>query len=393
MATKKNQQNQQEIAIKPKKPNKHEARVARADIRKYVIRLNLDIICGGACAGILYLMSDFFEGKGQALPALITQYLMVGVIAVALFLAFCNDAILLGVPVRRVREWKYGYFFLAPWIVGVILFFVLSMGESLQYSVHKIVMDNGVQMSALEHWYDNYSSVFALETDLPTTLGSFAISLVLQVPIIIAFSLIIAMLLNGKIRGRSLFRMIFFLPVIIATGPVMNMLTAQGAATVPMMSDGSLLNLLSGLPQFLLDPITELFNSLILILWNSGIQILIFLSGLQKVSTTMYEAAKIDGANGWETFWKITLPTVKPIILLNSIYTVVALATGGTNPIIELIYAATYTTPWTKGYSYGMAFSWIYTAIIGVILIGVFLLLKDKSDKKVKYEKKLVTLR
>jgi len=294
---------------------------------------------------------------------------------------------------RKLRDWMYGYIFLLPWIVGIIAFFVLSMGESLQYSVHKIVMDNGVQMSPLEHWYDNYASVFSLETDLPTTLGSFAISLVLQVPIIISFSLIIALLLNGKIRCRSLFRMLFFLPVIIATGPVMNMLTAQGAATVPMMSDGSLLNLLSGLPQFLLDPITELFNSLILILWNSGIQILIFLSGLQKVSTTMYEAAKIDGANGWETFWKITLPTVKPIILLNSIYTVVALATGGTNEIIELIYAATYTTPWTKGYSYGMAFSWIYTAIIGVILLGVFLLLKDKSDKKIKYEKKLVTLR
>ena len=294
---------------------------------------------------------------------------------------------------RKLRDWMYGYIFLAPWIVGVVLFFIMSMVDSLNYSVHKIIMDNGVQMSPLENWFDNYASVFALETDLPTTLGSFAISLVLQVPIIIAFSLIIAMLLNGKIRCRSLFRMIFFLPVIIATGPVMNMLTAQGAATVPMMSDGSLLNLLSGLPQFLLDPITELFNSLILILWNSGIQILIFLSGLQKVSTTMYEAAKIDGANGWETFWKITLPTVKPIILLNSIYTVVSLATGGTNEIIELIYAATYTTPWTKGYSYGMAFSWIYTAIIGVILLGVFLLLKEKSDKKVKYEKKLVTLR
>ena len=294
---------------------------------------------------------------------------------------------------RKVRDWFYGYLFIAPWIVGILVFFVKSMISSLQYSVHKIIMDNGVQMSALEHWYDNYASVFALETDLPTTLGSFAISLVLQVPIIISFSLIIALLLNSKMRCRSLFRMIFFLPVIIATGPVMSMLTAQGAATVPMMNDGSLLNLLAGLPTFLLEPITELFNSLILILWNSGIQILIFLSGLQKVSTTMYEAAKIDGANGWESFWKITLPTVKPIILLNAIYTVVSLATGGTNEIIELIYSATYTTPWTKGYSYGMAFSWIYTAIIGVILLVVFLLLREKSDKHVKYEQKRVTLR
>ena len=238
---------------------------------------------------------------------------------------------------RKLRDWMYGYIFLAPWIVGVILFFVMSMADSLNYSVHKIVMDNGVQMSPLEHWYDNYASVFALETDLPTTLGSFAISLVLQVPIIIAFSLIIAMLLNGKMRCRGLFRMIFFLPVIIATGPVMNMLTAQGAATVPMMSDGSLLNLLSGLPQFLLDPITDLFNSLILILWNSGIQILIFLSGLQKVSTTMYEAAKIDGANGWETFWKITLPMVSPMILVNTVYTIIDAFTSSDNRVMAYI--------------------------------------------------------
>lgn len=215
----------------------------------------------------------------------------------------------------------------------------------------------------------------------------------LQLPIIIAFSLIIAMLLNSKIRCRSVFRMIFFLPVIIATGPVMEQLTAQGVSSVPMMSDGSLAALLSGIPTFIAEPVTELFNSLILILWNSGIQILIFLSGLQKVSSTMYEAAKIDGASGWETFWKITLPTVRPIILLNSIYTVVALATGGTNEIIELIYSATYQTAQTKGYSYGMAFSWIYTIIIALILLIVFLLLREKGEKKVQYVKRLQTLR
>lgn len=285
---------------------------------------------------------------------------------------------------RKLRDWMYGYIFIAPWIVGVLLFFVFSMVDSLNYSVHKIVMDNGVQMTALEHWYDNYASVFSLETDLPTTLGSFAISLVLQVPIIIAFSLIIAMLLNDKIRCRGLFRMIFFLPVIIATGPVMDMLTAQGVASIPMVSEGALAGVLSGLPEFISEPITELFSSLILILWNAGIQILIFLAGLQKVPTAMYEAAKIDGASGWETFWKITLPNVKSLILLNSIYTVVTLATGGTNAIIQMIYDATNNAQ--KGYSYGAAFSWIYTLIICVILVIVFLLFREKSDKKVKYE-------
>ena len=294
---------------------------------------------------------------------------------------------------RRVREWFYGYLFISPWIVGVSIFFVYAMVRSLIFSFTDVQIGGaaGLTIIPLENIFQNYINVFTTEVNFPITLGSFAISLVLQLPIIISFSLIIALLLNSKIRARGIFRMIFFLPVIIATGPVMNMLTAQGVASVPMMNDGSLAAIFAGLPKFLLDPLTELFNSLIIILWNSGIQILIFLSGLQKVSKTLYEAAKIDGASGWESFWKITLPIVKPMILLNAIYTVVTLATGGTNEIIELIY--TVTNAPNKGYEYGMAMSWIYTLIIGVILLIVFLLFREKSDRHVKYEQKRVTLR
>ena len=292
---------------------------------------------------------------------------------------------------RVLREWLHGYLFLLPWIIGVSIFFVYAMVRSLIFSFTDVQIggEAGLTITALANPWQNYINVFTTEVNFPITLGSFALSLVLQLPIIISFSLIIALLLNSKIRCRGLFRMIFFLPVIIATGPVMNMLTAQGVASVPMMAD--MTSLLGALPQFLLDPLTDLFNNLIVILWNAGIQILIFLSGLQKVSKTLYEAAKIDGASGWESFWKITLPIVKPMILLNSIYTVVTLATGGTNEIIELIY--TVTNAPTKGYEYGMAMSWIYTLIIGVILVIVFLLFKEKSDKKVVYEKRRVTLR
>ncbi len=285
---------------------------------------------------------------------------------------------------RTMMEWLYGYVFLAPWLVGVSVFFIYAMVRSLMFSFHTVKFDQGIVMTPLVHLFDNYAQVFTLEINLPVVLSEFAISLVLQLPIIISFALIIALLLNSNIRCRSAFRMIFFLPVIIATGPVMDMLTAQGVASIPMVSEGALASVLSGLPEFISEPITNLFSSLILILWNAGIQILIFLAGLQKVPTAMYEAAKIDGASGWETFWKITLPNVKSLILLNSIYTVVTLATGGTNAIIQMIYDATNNAQ--KGYSYGAAFSWIYTLIICVILVIVFLLFREKSDKKVKYE-------
>lgn len=292
---------------------------------------------------------------------------------------------------RRLREWGYGYLFILPWLIGVCIFFLYAAGRSIYFSFVDVLIGgaDGLAFEALPNIFQNYINVFTTEVNFPITLGSFALSLVLQLPIIISFSLIIALLLNSKIRCRGIFRMIFFLPVIIATGPVMNMLTAQGVASVPMMTD--MTALLGGLPQFILDPLTDLFNSLIVILWNAGIQILIFLSGLQKVSKTLYEAAKIDGASGWESFWKITLPIVKPMILLNSVFTVVTLATGGTNEIIELIY--TVTNAPTKGYEYGMAMSWIYTLVIALILVVVFLLFREKSDKHVKYEQKRVTLR
>ena len=290
---------------------------------------------------------------------------------------------------RTLREWGFGYLFIAPWIVGVSIFFLYAMVQSLRFSFSRVELSNGVILHPLENGiFENFVKVFTTDVNFPGILANFGVGLVLQLPVIIAFSLIIALLLNSKIRCRSLFRMIFFLPVIIATGPVMSQLTAQGVSSVPMVSQNALLSVLDGLPEFIYTPISNLFSSLIMILWNSGIQILIFLAGLQKVSRTLYEAAKIDGASGWESFWKITLPTVKPLILLNAVYTVVTLATGGSNEIIELIYTATYTA--TQGYSYAMAMSWIYTLVVAVILIAVFLLLREKSDKHVVYEQKRI---
>ena len=294
---------------------------------------------------------------------------------------------------RRVREWAYGYLFILPWLIGVSVFFLYAVVCSLRYAFTNVSVKEGIVVTeALPTLFSNFGTVFAKEIGLPEKLADFGIGLLLQVPVIIAFSLIIALLLNSRIRCRSLFRLIFFLPVIIATGPVMAQLTAQGVSSVPMVSESTLLNTLSGLPAFIYDPIRDLFSSLIIILWNSGIQILIFLAALQKVPKTLYEAGKIDGASGWESFWKITLPTLKPIILLNAVYTIVTLSNGGDNEIIELIYSATYQSV-TKGYSYGAAMNWMYTLIVSFLLLLVFLLLREKSDRHVRYEQKRVVIR
>ena len=128
-------------------------------------------------------------------------------------------------------------------------------------------------------------------------------------------------------------------------------------------------------------------------LWNSGVQILIFIAGLQKVPKSMYEAARIDGASGWESFWKITLPVIKPMILLNTIYTIVFLATGGQNEIITMIYDNMFYAIAGRGYGYAAAMAWVYTLIIGIALCIAFLLLREKSDKKVVYESRRIKIK
>ena len=337
-------------------------------------------------------MGNFLYEKVLPLLEYVPYALLIGVcVALLITLIYALVRTAQKKPVARgVRESLWGYFFIFPWVVGICIFFLSGVANSLLYSFYNLKLDNGLQLIPLTAEdangaqvyapLANYISVFNKELNYPVTLANFAVSLILQLPVIIAFSLIIALMLNGRIRGRGFFRTIFFLPVIIATGPVMSQLTAQGVSSVPMVSQNVITSVLTGLPEFIATPISDLFSQLILILWNSGIQILIFLAGLQKVPTAMYEASKIDGASAWETFWKITLPSLRSMILLNSIYTVVTLSTNSTNPIIDLIYNATYAV--TKGYSYAAAMTWMYTVVVAILLLITFLIVREKKEKK-----------
>ncbi len=290
---------------------------------------------------------------------------------------------------RRLREWGYGYMFILPWILGMSLFFLMAMVQSFQYALSDIRLTQGLSLTPVGLM--NFANVFVLDNTFLLAIIGFVVSILLQVPVIVSFSLIMALLLNSRIRARGLFRILFFLPVIIATGPVMAELTRQGVASVPMVNLNSVLGAISQvLPYWLYDPISELFSSLIFILWNSGVQILIFIAGLQKVARSMYEAARIDGASGWEAFWKITLPTVKPLILLNAIYTIVAMATGGQNEIITLIYNNMFNSAVGRGYGFAAAMAWVYAGVVALLLGASYMLLKEKSDKHVVYEQKRI---
>lgn len=289
------------------------------------------------------------------------------------------------------RESLIGYIFVSPWVIGTLAFLIIPLIKSFYFAMSNVkITPKGMVFVMVK--FQNFTDIFRLDPLFLPDLVGFIIETLLSVPVIVVFSLIIAMLLNGNMRGKALFRMIYFLPVIVVSGPVMAQLADQGAASVPAMNVTVISSLLSGfLPYYIIDPILELFNNMIMILWYSGVQILIFLAAIQKIDGALYEAAKIDGGSKWECFWKITLPTIKPMILLNAVYTIIFLSNDDRNVIITGILSDMRSIQ--RGYGYASAKAWLYSIVVCILVGFIALLLKPKKDNyisEIKAEKKRV---
>lgn len=280
----------------------------------------------------------------------------------------------------EAREARMGYLFVLPWVIGTIAFMLIQLCESFYYMWFNIrITPLGTKFNYVGT--GNFTQIWLENPEFPQQLVTYIWQTVVEVPIIVVFALIIAMMLNGKIKGKAFFRLIFFLPVIIVSGPVMNMLVSEGASTIPAMNTQAVINALANfMPAGIARSIGELFGNMIMILWYSGVQILIFLSALQKVDPSLYEAAKIDGGSGWECFWKITLPTIKNFILLNAVYTVIFLSSNEQNQLINMIKNAMFSGTKEKGYGYASAMAWMYSIVVTLIVLLFFLLLGSKRD-------------
>ncbi|GEN56742.1 ABC transporter permease [Halolactibacillus alkaliphilus] len=278
------------------------------------------------------------------------------------------------------RETVYGYMFILPWLIGFLILVLYPMIQSFYYSLNNMrITPTGLRFIYVG--FNNYRDVWLQDMFFITELFSFSVDTLIRIPVIVVFALVIAMLLNQDVKMKGLFRTIFFLPVIVASGPVINQLVEQGATAIPMLNQDIIMNILTSfLPMWFAEVVGNLFNQIITILWYSGVQILLFLASLQKIDPNLYEAAKIDGGSNWECFWKITLPTIKPIILINLVYTLISLANSGQNPIIDLIYANMFNA--TRGYGFASAMAWMYAVIIGLMLLIIFLIFKEKKPAR-----------
>ncbi len=299
------------------------------------------------------------------------------------------------IPYERKKH-LYGYGFIALWFIGTIWLFVIPVIKSIEYSFSNAMMHDKADALAAGYtsagihteWnnFANYIKAFTGDPDFPRELVASIGQIIPQAFVIMIFSLFIAIMLNQKFRGRTFARAIFFLPVLIATGPIITVINgdmaSQGISGATQFSALFKTDLVSELMEFVgiynISPdfttfIEELTSNVLNLVWNSGIQILIFLSALQNIPPSAKEAANMEGATAWEFFWKITFPMISPMILANLIYTIIDAFVATDNEVMNLILKQSRL----GDYGYSAAMAWIYFAIIGAIL-GIVVLIVNR---------------
>ncbi|WP_139997150.1 carbohydrate ABC transporter permease [Paenibacillus paridis] len=274
------------------------------------------------------------------------------------------------------KRYGMGLLFMLPWIIGFAMFVLIPISWSLFMSFNKVQVAVG---GFKYEWIGmrNYRDAFLKDNVFPIELITYIQEMLLMVPIIVIFALLISLMLNQKFPGRFIYRALFFLPVIFATGQVLSELFLQGAGDIPFLEQYNLLPLVEEYvgKQFA-ETVMAVLGKAILILWYSGVQILIFIAGFQTISPTIYEAVRIDGASPWDSFWKITLPACVPFISLNVLYTIIDLFTFPLNPVLKHIKDNMFKVD--TGYGYASALAWIYFGLI-FVLIALVLWLFNRS--------------
>lgn len=269
---------------------------------------------------------------------------------------------------------RYGRMFVLPWTIGLLLFFLVPLFTSIAYAFCNVSLadDNMLSFVGFEH----FKYLIKSDPNFLDNIGEAVTSFIYSLPIIVALSMIFAIILNQKFRGRIFARAVFFLPVIIATGVVMKFVTGEaldsGAALSTSLGgtesysgirfDELLINL--GLPQSLTELLADYIARMFNLIWSCGIQILLFVAGLQSIPEQLYEVSKIEGATSWEEFWLVTFPMLGNVTFLVLIYTIVDLFTAFDNPIMEQAYNLINQN---SSYDVSAAVLWGYFVVVGVI--------------------------
>ena len=284
------------------------------------------------------------------------------------------------------RQNRVGWFFVLPFIIGFLGIYIDVIVNSVSFCFSEVVMSKdgyGLSWVGLK----NFKVALLEDANFNRNVVSSFSSVLTSIPTIVIFSLFVAVLLNSKIRGRGFFRALFFLPVIVATGIVTS---TEGSYTLSSMvsmtgvSSGvsvsslfdieqltavlSEVNLSRGVINFIISTITNIYD----VVNCSGVQIILFLAGLQSISPSIFEAATMEGASSWEQFWKITFPMLGPLVLVNCIHTAIDRLTTSSNTIMKMVSNSSNTS--VNDFGLSAAMSWMYFLLIVVLLLVIVLI-------------------
>lgn len=276
---------------------------------------------------------------------------------------------------------KYAYIFMAPWIFGIIVFFIWPLISSIIYVFSDVSIEPGkvvVDFVGLK----NLKYLIYTDPGFTSRLGRSIGQMFYSLPLITAFSLIIAVMLNRKFAGRTIFRTLFFLPILITSSAVLSLLSGDVLDFHIFSSDGfidpnTIINNLN-IPSAFNDIVNFLISSMSTIIYKSAVQVILFLGGLQNIPDSLYEVSKIEGANKWEEFWLITVPGLRHVLSLIIIYTMIDLFTGTDNVLVK----NSYDRMTSQDYGNSSAQLWMYFVIIIFFIAIIYYLYNRFCMKK-----------
>ena len=267
----------------------------------------------------------------------------------------------------------YGRICVFPWVIGLVLFFGLPIIQSVIYSFSKVSLTTGGLKTSFVG-LKNFKYIFAQDADYLDYIAAAVVKFLYSFPVIIIISLILALMLNQKFRGRIFFRALYFLPVIIASGAVLEVIlssVSEGVSNIKTdesvamaMFDVNEIVESLGLPQKLGDYFVTVINGIMNMIWSCGVQTVLFISGMQTIPPLLYEVSKVEGATKWEEFWFITFPMLSRVTVLVAVFSMVELMTSQSNTVMR----QAYTFMRSQNYGEGSAMLWSYFVVIGAIM-------------------------
>lgn len=278
---------------------------------------------------------------------------------------------------------RAGYVFILPWVIGLVLFFIEPLFNSVWYSFNEVRIEPGRILNTFVG-IENFKKILFVDPSYLNELMSTVSEVLYSIPLIISFSLIIAIVLNQKFIGRGFFRAIYFIPIIFTASAVMSILEGK-IVQIPLYSQGdSSLDYFTvffaqmEFPDWVMSFISFMLNFSMYVLQNSAVPIVLFLAGLQEIPTSLYEVSKIEGANKWEEFWLVTVPQLRHIITLVMIYTMIDLSGQMKNIVVSR------ARDLMDGQEFGTssAMLWFYFVIVLALIAVVYSLYNKFCIKK-----------